>query len=296
MLGPAQAGAGAPSPGGARGLTVLVLLLAVNSDQTRREGLAGSERAQQARQPTPGVDAPRQSDSTRMELRDPSFAIAVRGYERHAVDAYVQRVNRVIAELEAGSSPPAAVRQAMDRVGEQIGDVLQHARQAAEEITADALTEAQATAGKASAEAERITQDAELRAGEVRARSKQQADELLVRAREQAAELMLRAEEQAREVQEQAEPRLRELEADTQAVWDARRKLLEDLPRMATELMEIAGAATSRLRRPPGTGAPPVPPEQARPEGSHADVRPAAGATTVRSAETEPGSASARRG
>ena len=66
---------------------------------------------------------------------------------------------------------------------------------------------------------------------------------MLARAREQAAELMLQAEEQARAVQEQAEPRLRELEADTEAVWDARRRLLEDLPRMATELMEIVSGA-----------------------------------------------------
>jgi len=212
----------------------------------------------------------------RSEIREISFPIAVRGYERHAVDAYVERVNRVIAELDVDSSQQASVRHALDRVGEQIGDVLQHARQAAEEITAEALAEAEATTVKAMSEAKQIMEDAEPQAHQLRARAKQQADEMLARAREQAAELMLRAEEQARTVQEQAEPRLRELEADTEAVWDARRKLLEDLPRMATELMEIAGTATARLRRPP-RGAP-AQSGQPRPEGSPVDA--GAGAET----------------
>jgi cell division septum initiation protein DivIVA len=230
-----------------------------------------------------------------MEIRDPSFAIAVRGYERHAVDGYVERVNRVIAELEAGSSPQAAVRQAMDRVGEQIGDVLQHARQAAEEITAEALADAEATKAKARTEAEQISDDAEMQAQQLRGRSRQQADEILSRAREQAAEVMLRAEEHARAVQEQAEPRLRELEADTQAVWDARRKLLEDLPRMATELMEIAGAAAARLRRPPSTVAASEQPGQPRPEAAPVDARAGAASAAGWSADTQAGPASPQR-
>jgi DivIVA domain-containing protein len=253
-------------------LTRLVILLAVASNEQRREVRSESETARRSGQPTEDVGSRQRRDQVRSEIRDVSFPIAVRGYERHAVDAYVERVTRVIAELEVGSSPQAAVRHELDRVGEQIGGVLQHARKAAEEITADALAEAEATTAKARTEAEQITEDVELRAHQLRERSKRQADEMLARAREQAAELVLRAEEQARAVQEQAEPRLRELEADTEAVWDERRKLLEDLPRMATELMEIAGAATARLRRPPGAGGEPAQPGQPRPEGSPVDT------------------------
>jgi cell division septum initiation protein DivIVA len=210
-------------------------------------------------------------------IRDASFPIAVRGYERHAVDEYVARVNRVIADLEAAGSPPAAVRHTLDRVGEQIGGVLQHARQAAEEITAEAVAEAEATAAKARAEAAQVAQDAELQAHQLRGRAKQQADEALARAREQAAALVVRAEEQARAVHEQAEPRLRELEADTQAVWDARRKLLEDLPRMATELMEIAGAASARLRRPQAGAGASAQPAHLPPDGGPVDASAGAG-------------------
>jgi DivIVA domain-containing protein len=46
------------------------------------------------------------------DVRDVSFATAVRGYDRREVDAYVERVNRVIAELEISRSPRAAVKPA----------------------------------------------------------------------------------------------------------------------------------------------------------------------------------------
>src|SRR4051794_41962819 len=83
------------------------------------------------------------------DVRDPSFSTAVRGYDRHAVDRYVERVNRVIAELQVSGSPKAAVRHALDRVGEQTSGILQHARETAEEITASARQEAEETTARA---------------------------------------------------------------------------------------------------------------------------------------------------
>jgi DivIVA domain-containing protein len=68
------------------------------------------------------------------EIRNISFPVSVRGYDRHAVDAYVARVNRVIAELEVSRSPQAAVRHALDRVGEQTITILNEARESAEKI------------------------------------------------------------------------------------------------------------------------------------------------------------------
>src|SRR5919199_850433 len=63
------------------------------------------------------------------ELRDPTFSSAVRGYDRHEVDRYVERVNGLIAELQISGSPRAAVRHALDRVGEQTSGILQRARE-----------------------------------------------------------------------------------------------------------------------------------------------------------------------
>src|SRR6266496_5790229 len=74
-------------------------------------------------------------------IRDVSFPTAGRGYERRAVDSYVNQVNRLIAELEVGRSPQTAVRHALDRVGEQTKALLQQARETAEEITASAREE-----------------------------------------------------------------------------------------------------------------------------------------------------------
>jgi DivIVA domain-containing protein len=79
---------------------------------------------------------------TPKEIRNVSFPGSVRGYDRSAVDAYVTRVNRVIAELQVRSSPRAAVRHALEQVGEQTSGILQRAREAAEEITASARQEA----------------------------------------------------------------------------------------------------------------------------------------------------------
>ena len=88
------------------------------------------------------------------DIRDPSFPAAIRGYDRRAVDTYVERVNGLIAELQISGSPRAAVRHALDRVGEQTSGILQHARETAEEITTSAREEAEDTTGRAKAEAQ----------------------------------------------------------------------------------------------------------------------------------------------
>jgi DivIVA domain-containing protein len=205
-------------------------------------------------EPAQELSIPSGRDKVPREIRNVSFPVAVRGYERRAVDAYVERVNRVIAELEVGSSPQSAVRHALNRVGEQTSGVLQRAREAAEEITTTALAEADEITSSARAEAEQSLEEVKLQCHQLRGRSKEEADQILANAQAAADEKLGQAEEQARTVCQEAEERLRGLQSDTDAVWDARRKLLEDLPRMATELMELAGAATARLQGPEGAG------------------------------------------
>src|SRR5919201_1454318 len=87
------------------------------------------------------------------EIRNISFPVSVRGYDRHAVDAYVARVNRVIAELEVSRSPQAAVRHALDRVGEQTIAILNEARESAEKIADAASEDADANIAEAKAHA-----------------------------------------------------------------------------------------------------------------------------------------------
>jgi DivIVA domain-containing protein len=144
--------------------------------------------------------APRPSTAA---VRDVTFPLAFRGYEREAVDAYVMQVNQLIAELEATRSPEAAIKRALDSVGEETSSILQHARETADDITA---------------------------------RSRVQADDRL-----QAAE------REAQAVRADAEARLREIDADTDAVWQERARLIEDVRRLATELSRLADVAAERM-------------------------------------------------
>ena len=97
------------------------------------------------------------------EAADVHFPVALRGYDRIAVDAYVRQTSQLVAELQATRSPEAAVRRALERVGEQISGILQRAHEAAEMITAQSRSEAEDRLEEARQEASRITASAEQR-------------------------------------------------------------------------------------------------------------------------------------
>jgi cell division septum initiation protein DivIVA len=205
-------------------------------------------------------------------IRDVSFPGAARGYERRAVDSYVHQVNRLIAELEVGRSPQAAVRHALERVGEQTKSLLEQARETAEEITGSARQEAEEEIARAKSEAEEITARAQAaeaeaeevvagakaeageivarartEAGEVVARAGAEAEEALGRSRAEAAERLKRLEEELAAAREQAEARFQELHAETEAVWKERQELLDEIHAMGTRLLEVTSGAAARV-------------------------------------------------
>ncbi|HEX3688658.1 MAG TPA: DivIVA domain-containing protein [Solirubrobacteraceae bacterium] len=92
---------------------------------------------------------------------DADFATALRGYDRVAVDEYVRQTRRLVAELQATRSPEAAVRRALERVGEQISGILQRAHETAEQITAQSRSEAEDRLEQARLEAAHLTNAAE---------------------------------------------------------------------------------------------------------------------------------------
>jgi DivIVA domain-containing protein len=216
------------------------------------------------------------------DIRDPSFPAAVRGYDRRAVDSYVERVNGLIAELQVSGSPPAAVRHALDRVGEQTSGILQHARETAEEITKSAREEAEETTARAKAEAQDITTGAQGQASEAIARASNEADELVARARTEADQILARANEQSEHtlaqarveaeertrlveqeiasLREDAEARIRSLQADIAAISNERRTLLDDVRRMAAHLEAIVAEPEPAEDTPPETPETPEPP------------------------------------
>jgi DivIVA domain-containing protein len=96
-------------------------------------------------------------------FRQPDFPIALRGYDRAAVDAYVQRVNRVIADLEVSRSPHSAIRHALDQVGEETRGILERAHDTADEITARSRKQASERLEQAEREAREAVDAAEAR-------------------------------------------------------------------------------------------------------------------------------------
>jgi DivIVA domain-containing protein len=210
------------------------------------------------------------------ELRNVSFPVAVRGYDRRAVDSYVARVNRVIAELEATHSPEAAIRHALHRAEEQTRGGLEKARKEAEKIIAAARRnaddatarakaeaadivvnastradrsklEADAYAADVKAEADAYAAKAKLEAEECVAKARAEADEILAGARKQADESLQRSREEVARVRKKAEAWASEFFADTEALWKERGELLDDVRELAERLATAAGNAAARV-------------------------------------------------
>jgi DivIVA domain-containing protein len=180
-------------------------------------------------------------------IRTVFFPVSVRGYDRRAVDAYVTRVNRLIAELEATRSPQAAVRHALKQVEEERAAILEQAGQAAEEMTARARAEAADIVVNASAEADRTRDQADehvararAKAGEIVAMARTEAEEIVAKSRTDAAEQLRRSQEEVAALREKAQAWMHELRVDTQAVWGERRELLDDLREVAVRLQKAA--------------------------------------------------------
>jgi DivIVA domain-containing protein len=213
-----------------------------------------NQNTQEKAAPARADDAAKYKAHVPAEIRNVSFPVAVRGYDRDAVETYVRRVNRVIAELEVTRSPQAAVRHAVERVGEQTKQILEEARESAEKITTTAQAEADEIVAQAKAKAADLAVAASTDADRIRAESeelvassKAQAETIVANAKAQAEGRRRQADKELAELQAQAEARRTEVETDTAKVWDRRRELLGDIDRMAAELHEAASEAAARL-------------------------------------------------
>src|SRR5947209_9752132 len=100
-------------------------------------------------------------------ITDVEFPRVLRGYDPLAVDAYVRNTAQLVAELQSTRSPEAAVRRALERVGEQISGILQRAHDTAEQITTQSRREAEDRLEVGRQEAAEITASAENRVKEL---------------------------------------------------------------------------------------------------------------------------------
>jgi DivIVA domain-containing protein len=229
------------------------------------------------------------------EIRNVSFPVSARGYDRRSVDAYVIRVNRLIAELEATRSPGAVLRHALEDAKEQTDGIIQQARETAAEITSRAWKEAEEMTARARAEAADIVVNVDAEADRARAaadayvaKAAEEAKEILAGSEKEAAERFERSKKEIAELWEEAETWLRKLRADIEALWGERGALVDDVHEIATRLEEAARTAATRF-----------PSEEPAESGEEAVLAPAAAAATEQSggaADRESDAGIARRG
>ena len=146
--------------------------------------------------------------------RDVDFPIALRGYDRGAVDRYVAEVNQAIAELEISSSPQSAIRHALEQVSEETSGLLQRAHETADEITT---------------------------------RSRAQADERLQRAQNEAEEARTKLAQDLEKMQAEGQARIDALRRSEDAIAEERRQLIGEVLEISERLGELAREEAQRF-------------------------------------------------
>lgn len=105
--------------------------------------------------------AARFARSATEEIADRTFPIVMRGYDRAAVDAFVQEVVQLVSELEGRQSQESVIQRALDEVGVETAGILQRAHETADEIAARSRAQAEGRIQRAEREAELLRQDAD---------------------------------------------------------------------------------------------------------------------------------------
>jgi len=169
--------------------------------------------------------------------RDVDFPVALRGYDRAAVDRYVVEVNQAIAELEISSSPQSAIRHALEQVSEETSGLLQRAHETADEITE---------------------------------RSRAQADDRLQRAQREAEEVRETAAREVEKIRAEGQARVDELTRNADAIAAERSRLIGEVLEIAERLGELAREEAQRFldRDEEGVDEPPTEKMEPQPDGN----------------------------
>ena len=166
------------------------------------------------------------------------FPLALRGYDRSAVDRYVEEVNQAIAELEISSSPQSAIRNALEQVSEETSGLLRQAHETADEITE---------------------------------RSRAQADDRLQRAQTEADEVRATVAEEIEAMRAEGQARIDALNRNAAAISEERRRLIGEVLEISERLGELAREEAQRfLEREEGASQEP-PTEKIEPQPGEGD-------------------------
>ena len=161
----------------------------------------------------------RRSATDRLANRE--FPLAVRGYDRHAVDEFVQEVLQLVSELEGRQTRESVVQRALDEIGEETAGILQRAHETADEIAARSRAQAEGRIQRAEREADMLRQQADAYSEQLVVDTRilwEERQRLIQDIRQLADEVLATAEDASERVtlpQMLAEP-----EPDTEAVPD----------------------------------------------------------------------------
>lgn len=140
-------------------------------------------------------------------------------------------------------SPDAVIERALADVGEETSAILRRARKAAEEIIADAETQARERTAAAEAQALEAREDADRYSARVRA----EGEEVLNDARAQADQVASQAAAEARRVREDAERYREQVSAHIDQLARYRHGLIEDLRKLADQFHRTADRAVEQI-------------------------------------------------
>lgn len=213
-------------------------------------GLAEKAGRSKGRFPRSRVIGATERDRIIKEAREVEFPIGLRGYERGAVDRYVEWVNRLLAELEMSSSPESAIRHALDEVSEETRDILQHAHKTADEITARSRSKADDRLQEAEREAQEIREAAQQEAKETRDAAQHEAHELRELATTEAQNLREVAQQEAQELRETALRETSELrDVTTQEMTDLKETSAREIKQLRASAQRETDETRKTVRR-----------------------------------------------
>jgi len=201
-------------------------------------------------------------EPTPQHLSPDAFAVVRRGYDRAQVDAYIAQADERITALERevdklrsgmselGLEGPVDLASELDRVGEEIKQILQEARTAAEQMRSRAADDAARWRGEADAESRALRESVATTAFEIRRSVWETGSEIMAAVVAEANALMDRATEQALFVQAEAEREASRLVGDARRERDeAVHAARDEAERILIAARQEAGALTAAARR-----------------------------------------------
>jgi cell division initiation protein len=157
------------------------------------------------------------------ELENAGFSTSLRGYDKDEVDAYLQSVAAELRESQKQRS-----EKLYETLGEEMGSLLQHARDSAVEMTRRAEADAAQVRDEASADAARTREEAAADGRAIREEATYQATEIRAAAERDASQRISEAERRVAELEDtetQARERIKAVRAELESLSQRLRPL-----------------------------------------------------------------------